>query len=36
MAPMDEPEKVQARRDEIGFTRPLFADYRKNFEGREC
>jgi hypothetical protein len=38
MADMDEPEpeKVQARRNAIGFTQPLYDDYRKGFEGRPC
>jgi hypothetical protein len=36
MAPMDEPEKVQERRDAIGFTFPRYDDYRKNFEGKDC
>jgi hypothetical protein len=36
MAPMDEPEKVQERRDAIGFIQPTYDNYRKNFEGRKC
>ena len=35
-APMDEPEKVQERRDAIGFTVPRFADYQKMFETMLC
>lgn len=36
MAPMDEPEKVQERRDAIGFSRPRYDEYRKMFEGEDC
>ncbi len=36
IADMEEPEKVQARRDAIKLTQPLYAAYRKGLEGRKC
>lgn len=36
MADMDEPERVQERRDAIGFKAPRYDDYRKLFEGQPC
>ncbi|WP_369807940.1 DUF6624 domain-containing protein [Phenylobacterium sp. CCH9-H3] len=36
IAEMEEPEKVQARRDAIKFTQPLHEAYRKGLEGRKC
>lgn len=36
VAPMADPDKVQERRDEIGFTSPRFATYAKDLSGRLC
>jgi hypothetical protein len=36
IADMEEPEKVQERRNAIRFTQPLYDDYRRGFEGRKC
>jgi hypothetical protein len=35
-ADMDAPERVQERRDAIGFTVPRYSDYVKLFEGQTC